>query len=150
MVLLFCEKMIVRMNDILSQKKIILFDGVCNLCNFFVRLVLKNDKKDTFLYSSLSSDFSKKIIEELKIDTSKIDSIILYEKGVSYDVKSSAALKIMNDFGGLWYFTQIGYFLPKIVRDKIYDFVAKNRYKWFGKKDRCMIPSPQVTSKFLD
>ena len=138
------------MNDNLSQKKIILFDGVCNLCNFFVRLVLKNDKKDTFLYSSLSSDFSKKIIEELKIDTSKIDSIILYEKGVSYDVKSSAALKIMNDFGGLWYFTQIGYFLPKIVRDKIYDFVAKNRYKWFGKKDRCMIPSSQVTSKFLD
>ncbi|TXD52584.1 MULTISPECIES: thiol-disulfide oxidoreductase DCC family protein [unclassified Polaribacter] len=133
-----------------SNKKVILFDGVCNLCNTAVLEVIKNDKKDSFLFAALQSVSGKEITDHLKIDTSKIDSIILYEPGVAYDLKSTAALKIMNDFGGLWYITQIGLLFPESFRDYIYDFIAKNRYKWFGKKESCMLPTAELKDKFLE
>ena len=80
----------------------------------------------------------------------KIDAIILYEPGVSYDVKSTAALKIMNDFGQFWQLTKLFWVFPKGLRNQVYDFIAKNRYKWFGKKEACMIPTNDLKSKFLD
>ncbi|WP_159947493.1 thiol-disulfide oxidoreductase DCC family protein [Polaribacter septentrionalilitoris] len=138
------------MNEIPKNKKIILFDGVCNLCNDSVLKVIKNDTKNTFLFTALQSDSGQKIINHLKIDISKIDSIILYEPGVSYEIKSTAALKIMNDFGGFWKITQIFWVLPETFRNVIYDFIAKNRYKWFGKKESCMIPTPELKAKFLE
>lgn len=138
------------MNEIPKNKKIILFDGVCNLCNDSVLKVIKNDKKNSFLFTALQSDSGQKIINHLKIDISKIDSIILYEPGVSYEIKSTAALKIMNDFGGFWKITQIFWVLPETFRNVIYDFIAKNRYKWFGKKESCMIPTPELKAKFLE
>lgn len=137
------------MLEIPQHKKIILFDGVCNLCNSFVNRIIKNDNKDVFVFASLDSDIGKKITNYLQIDTTKIESIILYEPNISYEIKSTAALKIMKEFGGFWWFTQIGYLLPQTVRDAIYDIVAKNRYKWFGKKDSCMIPTPELKAKFL-
>lgn len=103
-----------------------------------------------FVFASLDSSVGEKITNQLNINTNKIDSIILYEPGVSYDFKSTAALKIMKEFGGFYWFTQIGYVLPETVRDGIYDIIAKNRYKWFGKKDSCMIPTPELKAKFLD
>ena len=138
------------MIDFPTNKKIILFDGVCNLCNNAVLNVIKNDRKNTFLFSALQSDSGKKITAYLKIDISKVDSIILYEPSISYDLKSTAALKIMNNFGGLWKLTQIGWLFPEFFRDFVYDFIAKNRYKWFGKKEECMIPTPNLKAKFLD
>ena len=138
------------MIDLPKDKKIILFDGVCNLCNDAVLKVIKNDKNNTFLFTALQSESGKKIIKHLGIDVSKIDSIILYEPGVSYDIKSSAALKIMNHFGGLWALTQIFWIFPEGFRNIIYDYIAKNRYKWFGKKESCMIPTPKLKAKFLD
>jgi predicted DCC family thiol-disulfide oxidoreductase YuxK len=138
------------MVDIPDNKKIILFDGICNLCNDAVLKVIKYDKKNVFLFAALQSEAGKKITDYLKIDTSKIDSIILYEPGVSYELKSTAALKVMRDFGGLWYATQVGLLFPESFRDFIYDYIAKNRYKWFGKKESCMIPTKELKAKFLD
>ncbi|PWG05064.1 thiol-disulfide oxidoreductase DCC family protein [Polaribacter aquimarinus] len=138
------------MTELPENKKIILFDGVCNLCNNSVLKVIKNDRKNTFLFTALQSDSGQKIINHLKINTSKIDSIILYEPGVSYDIKSTAALKVMNDFGGFWQLTQVFWIFPEGFRNLVYDFIAKNRYKWFGKKESCMLPTPELKAKFLD
>ena len=138
------------MMDIPKNKKIILFDGICNLCNDVVLKVIKYDKKNIFLFSSLQSKIGKEITDHLGIDISKIDSIILYEPGVSYDIKSTAALKIMQDFKGIWSLSYILFLLPEGFRNLIYDYIAKNRYKWFGKKEKCMIPSSELKEKFLD
>ncbi len=137
------------MIDLPKNKKIILFDGVCNLCNDAVLKVIKHDHKNVFVFASLQSETGKKIIKYLNIDVSKIDSIVLFEPNVSYEIKSSAALKIMNDFGGFWNLTQLGWVFPISFRDFIYDYIAKNRYKWFGKKESCMIPTTELQSKFL-
>ncbi|PQB07015.1 thiol-disulfide oxidoreductase [Polaribacter filamentus] len=138
------------MVDIPKNKKIILFDGICNLCNDAVLKVIKYDKKDHFIFVALQSKSGQDIITYLKIDVSKIDSIILYEPGVAYDIKSTAALKIMKDFGGFWVLTQVFEILPTPIRDYFYDYIAKNRYKWFGKKESCMIPTPELKAKFLN
>ena len=138
------------MFDIPEGKKLILFDGVCNLCNDSVLKVIKYDQKNQFLFASLQSDIGQKIIKHLKIDTSKTDSIILYNPSISYDVKSSAALKIMNTFGRFWKLTQIFWIFPAFIRNIFYDFIAKNRYKWFGEKESCMLPTPELKAKFLN
>ena len=138
------------MIDLPKNKKIILFDGICNLCNSAVTIVIKQDKKNTFLFAAIQSKKGKEIIDYLEIDIVKIDAIILYEPGVSYDLKSTAALKIMNDFGQFWQLTKLFWVFPKGLRNQVYDFIAKNRYKWFGKKEACMIPTNDLKSKFLD
>jgi predicted DCC family thiol-disulfide oxidoreductase YuxK len=137
------------MVDYPSNKKIILFDGVCNLCNDSVLKVIKNDTNNNFIFASLQSTSGQEIIKHLKINTNKIDSIILYESGVSYDLKSTAALKIMNHFSGLWKLTYLFWIFPEPFRNFIYDYIARNRYKWFGKKESCMIPTPELKTKFL-
>lgn len=138
------------MTNIPKNKKVILFDGVCNLCNSAVTTAIKYDKNNAFLFASLQSKTGKSIIEYLKIDVTKIDSIILYEPNVAYDIKSTAALKIMNTFGGFWNLTKLFWIFPEGFRDLVYDFIAKNRYKWFGKKESCMIPTKELKAKFLN
>ena len=130
-------------------KKIILFDGVCNLCNSSVQFVIKRDKKDLFRYAALQSAIGEKLVAERNIDTSQVDSIVLIEPGVAYYTKSDAALEIAQDLGGLWKLMGIFTWIPTSIRNAIYDFVARNRYKWFGKKDACMIPTPELKAKFL-
>ncbi|MGB0879061.1 MAG: thiol-disulfide oxidoreductase DCC family protein [Polaribacter sp.] len=137
------------MIDIPKNKKLILFDGVCNLCTNSVLKVIKYDRKNIFLFTAIQSEIGQKIITHLKIDISKVDSIILYEPTVSYDIKSSAAIKVMNSFGGLWQMTRIFWIFPEVFRNVVYDFIAKNRYRWFGKKETCMIPTPELKDKFL-
>lgn len=133
-----------------ENKKIILFDGVCNLCNQTVLRIIKLDEKDTFRFTSLQSETGKEIIDYLKIDTTKVDSIILFEPNQAYYLKSTAALKIFGNFGGIWEVSKFLLFFPSFIRDFVYDIIAKNRYKWFGKKNQCMIPTPELLSKFLD
>lgn len=137
------------MIDIPKDKKVILTDGVCNLCNNVILKIIKYDKKNTFLIANLQSEVGKEITDYLRIDTKKIDAIILYEPGISYEIKSSAALKIMEDFGGIWTLTKILWVFPVGLRDAIYDIIARNRYKWFGKKESCMLPTPEIQAKFL-
>ena len=138
------------MIDLPINKKIIIFDGVCNLCNNTVLKVIKYDKKNIFLFTALQSDKGKEIINHLGIDLSKVDSIILYEPGISYDIKSTAALKIMQEFKGFWVLSRLFLMTPGYVRNVIYDFIAKKRYKWFGKRENCIIPTPELNAKFLN
>ncbi len=130
-------------------KKLILFDGVCNLCNGAIQFIIKRDRTDTFRYAALQSKIGEQLIAERGIDTSKVDSIILIEPGVAYFTKSDAALRIGQNFGGLWKALVIFTWIPRPIRDGIYDFIAKNRYRWFGRKDHCMIPTPELQAKFL-
>lgn len=131
-------------------KKIILFDGVCNLCNSSVNKLIRWDKKNIFLFASLQSDFGTKLIDELKLNTQEVDSIIYYQPGVTYEIKSNAILRIADDLGGFWKLCKIFYIIPVRLRNVFYDWVAKNRYKWYGKKKSCMIPTPELKARFLD
>ncbi|MDE3740554.1 thiol-disulfide oxidoreductase DCC family protein [Maribacter polysaccharolyticus] len=132
------------------NKKIILFDGVCNLCNRTVQFVIRHDKKDEFRFATLQGDMGKQLVKERHIDTDTVDSIILIEPGVAYYTKSTAALKIGASFGGAWKLLNVLELIPSSISDIVYDFVASNRYKWYGKKDACMIPTPELKTKFLD
>lgn len=134
----------------LIDKKIILFDGVCNLCNGAIQFIIKHDKNDMFRYAPLQSEIGEQLITERASDTSKVDSIVLIEPGVAYFTKSDAALRIAQGFGGLWKAMVIFTWIPRGLRDAIYDLIAKNRYKWFGRKDACMIPTADLQAKFLE
>jgi predicted DCC family thiol-disulfide oxidoreductase YuxK len=130
-------------------KKIIIFDGVCNLCNSSINYIIDNDKNDIFRFVSLQSDLGIALQNYLGIEIDNIDSIILYNPNEAYYLRSTAALKIMKEFSGLWKLSAIAFLLPRIFRDKIYDFIASNRYKWFGKEDNCRLITPELKSKFL-
>lgn len=136
--------------DIPKNKKIVLFDGVCNLCNDSVIKIIKNDRKDVFRFASLQSELGEKLVGYLGIDTAKTDSIILYEPNKAYYVRSEAALRILREFRGLWQLLQVFTILPTKFNDFFYNVIAKNRYQWFGKKESCMIPTPSLKSKFLN
>lgn len=138
------------MNELPKNKKIVLFDGVCNLCNDAVLRIIKNDKKDVFRFASLQSDIGKKLVEERGLDPEELDSIILIEPGVAYYRKSTAALEISRDLSGGFSLLKNFLFIPENLRDGIYDLIATNRYKWFGEKEQCMIPTPELKAKFLD
>ncbi|MCF2873892.1 MULTISPECIES: thiol-disulfide oxidoreductase DCC family protein [unclassified Tenacibaculum] len=138
------------MIDLPNNKKIILFDGICNFCNNAVLKTINYDKKNQFVFASLQSEIGKKITNHLGIDTSKIDSIILYEPNSAYYIKSTAALKIMAEFGGFWKIANFLMVFPEDFRNLVYDYIAKNRYKWFGKKEECMIPTKEIREKFLE
>jgi predicted DCC family thiol-disulfide oxidoreductase YuxK len=135
--------------DLPKDKKIILFDGVCNLCHSSVQYVIKHDKKDVFRFVPLQSELGIKIINHLGIDTKNTDSIILYEPGKAYYYKSEAALTIVKDFGGIYTWSSILSIIPKFISNAVYDYVAQNRYKWYGKQESCMIPKPELKAKFL-
>ena len=138
-----------EISELPKDKKIILFDGVCNLCNSAVQFIIKNDKKDVFRFVPLQSNLGLSIIKHININTSKVDSIILYESGIAYYYKAQAALKIAKYIGGLYNLLRIFSILPNGISNAVYDYVAKNRYKWFGKKESCMIPTLELQSKFL-
>lgn len=137
------------MLDIPRDKKIVLFDGVCNLCDTAVNKIITADKNDQFRFVSLDSDKGKEILNYIGIDRAKIDSIVLYEPGIAYYIKSKAAFQIASTLGGMYSLIGIFSFLPKGLADPLYDYIAKNRYKWYGKKESCMIPSEDIKQKFL-
>ena len=138
-----------EIQDLQKDKKIILFDGVCNLCNSSVQYVIKHDKKDIFRFVSLQSELGQKIVKHIGINPIHIDSIVLYEPGISYYYKSTAALEIAKGLSGVFTLAAFFVILPTGVRDFFYDYVAKNRYKWYGKKESCMIPTSELKAKFL-
>lgn len=123
---------------------ILYFDGVCNLCNSVVQFIIRHDRKGVFRFASLQSEAGKKVRTE-----GGLSSVILFYKG-KYYTKSGAVLQVARLLGGWMLLLVPGYVLPKFVRDAIYDAVAKRRYKWFGRKDECMIPTPELKARFLD
>ncbi len=138
------------MLDLPKNKKIILFDGVCNLCDSLLQFVIRYDKKDVFRFVALQSNLGQEIVNHIGIQNKNIDSVILYVPGVAYYYKSSAALEIARELGGFFHLGTIFKIIPTVLRNHIYDYVAKNRYSWYGKKASCMIPTPELKSKFLE
>jgi len=127
---------------------IILFDGVCNLCNGAVNFVIKRDPGNVFKFTPLQEKQGVLLLKKHAIDAQKLDSIVLVENKKVY-TKSSAALRIARKLSGLWPLFFVLLIIPSFIRDGVYDFIAKNRYKWFGKKERCIIPTPGLKEKFL-
>jgi len=131
------------------QHSIILFDGVCNLCKGAVQFVIKRDNKNQFLFASLQSEEGKQILESHNFRLKKINSFLLVENGSVYE-RSTAALKVIKKLTGFWPVLYIFIIVPKFIRDSVYNWIAKNRYQWFGRKDECMVPTPELKAKFLN
>lgn len=132
----------------IDEKQIILFDGVCNFCNFWVNFVIKRDKKDLFRFAALQSEKAKEFSDKFNFDTSSMNTFVLIDGDHLY-TKSTAALKICKQLTGPIKIFYPFISLPKFFRDFIYDLVAKNRYKFFGKRDSCRIPTAEEKLKFL-
>lgn len=127
---------------------IILFDGVCNFCNGSVNFIIENDSQDYFKFSPLQSDIAQELLEKHNIDISKTDSVVLIENDKAY-THSTAALKIAKRLNGVYPLLYGFVIIPKFIRDFLYKTFAKYRYKLFGKKDICMMPTPEIREKFL-
>lgn len=132
-----------------KSKIIVLFDGVCNLCNGAVRFIVERDPKAKFVFASLQSDFGIQQLTHFGLDTRVADSIVVIENALSFQ-KSEAALKIVAHLSGIWPWLRILRYLPVVVRDLLYDFVARHRYSVFGRSDRCMIPGPSLKARFVE
>ena len=130
-------------------KQLVIFDGVCNLCNTSVQYIIRHDKKDIFRFTALQSETGQDLVQKFNIDTAKIDSIILYSeiKGICY--KSTAVLKIASHLGFPRNILKIFLIIPPFIRNCFYDLVAKNRYKWYGKRETCMMPTSELEKKFI-
>ena len=131
-----------------SGHAIVLFDGVCNLCNSSVNLILERDRNDYFRFGALQSDAGERLIEEFGIDRAETDSVILIEEG-DVHVYSTAALRIARSLSGAWPLAYAFIVVPRFLRDAVYKIVARNRYKWFGKQDLCRVPTPEEAAKFI-
>src|SRR5438128_8000077 len=132
----------------MSEGPIILFDGVCNLCNHAVQFVLARDPKEQFRFASLQSTAGMDLLKKFGAEARNLDSMVLIAEGAAY-TKSDAALRIAAQLSGLWPVFRILLLVPRPIRNWAYDVVAKNRYQWFGKRSACMAPSPELRGRFL-
>jgi predicted DCC family thiol-disulfide oxidoreductase YuxK len=135
------------MNE-LKDKGIVLFDGVCNFCNSSVNFIIRKDTQDHFRFLPLQSEKGKSIVSRFKLDPENLQTVILLENGKIY-TRSTAALRIVKRLHGGWKLMYGFVIVPPVVRDFFYDLIAKNRYKWWGKRESCMVPTPGVKKKFL-
>ncbi|MCU4802245.1 thiol-disulfide oxidoreductase DCC family protein [Halobacteria archaeon HArc-gm2] len=132
-----------------DQHPILLFDGVCNLCNSIVQFVVERDAEGTFRFASLQSPVGQALLEEHDLPTDDFDTFVLIEGGEAY-TKSEGGLRAARHFDGLYPLLRHFLVLPRPIRDAVYNLVANNRYDWFGRKDACMLPSGDVGERFLD
>lgn len=130
------------------QNPVVLFDGVCNLCNASVQFLIRRDKHEQLRFASLQSEFGQEILRKFNLPEKDFNSFIFLENEKIY-LRSAAALRIATYLGGFWRVFQVFWLVPSFIRDAIYNFIAKNRYKWFGKKNECMLPSPELRERFL-
>ncbi len=131
-----------------EQHAIVLFDGVCNFCNDRINFIIRHDKKDYFRFAALQSDVGNKILAEHKISLANPDTFILIENQKYFD-RTFAALRIAKHLNGFWPLLFVFIIVPPFIRDVAYKIIAKNRYRWWGKKESCMIPNAEVRAKFL-
>ena len=133
----------------MKDKPVILFDGVCNYCNAMVNFFIRRDKKKVFRFATLQSAFGQKILQEHNLPTDVFESFLLLDNGKLYS-KSTAGLRLYNKLPWYWKWTQLFWVVPKFFRDWIYGIIAKNRYKWFGKRDTCMVPTAELRERFIE
>ncbi len=132
-----------------DKDAIIFFDGVCNLCNGAINFIIDRDRKGTFKFAPLQSEFAKKRLQQSKIDPLKLDTIVLLEPRGNVSVKSTAALRIARNLSGAWPLLYGFVIIPKFIRDAVYNLIANNRYKWFGRTDQCRVPTPELLNRFI-
>ena len=132
-----------------SPPAIILFDGVCNLCNSFVQFVIRHDVASRFRFTSLQSAAGQRLLAQHGATVAATpETVVLVERGRVY-THSTAVLHILSGLGGAWRLLYIGMVLPRPVRDALYRFVARHRYQWFGQQEACMLPTPELAQRFL-
>lgn len=136
------------MSRIQDSYDIVLFDGVCNLCNFSVDLIIRNDTKGRLKVGALQDAKTKELLKEYDINSEYLDSIILI-RGDRVFYKSRAALEVTKQLKGLWPLLYGFIIVPNFVRDPVYDWIARNRYRWYGKRDTCRLPTPEERARFL-
>lgn len=127
---------------------IILFDGVCNFCNGWVNFVIRHDSRGYFKFAPLQSETAIGLLKKNGIDPAETDSVVLIEDEKAY-LFSDAALRIAKGLGGIYSFVFALIIIPRFIRDAVYKFIAKNRYNWFGRSEQCMLPTPEIRSKFI-
>ena len=140
--------MIFAQKEGMNSEKIILFDGVCNLCNSTIQKVIENDAKNQFKFASLQSEFGQNFLEKNNLSQRDFNTMILVD-GTSFYTQSDAALRIGKELKGIYQFSGLLFIFPKFIRNSVYNFVSKNRYKWFGKRESCWLPTPELQQKFL-
>jgi predicted DCC family thiol-disulfide oxidoreductase YuxK len=128
---------------------VIFFDGVCNLCNRVVQFVIKKDKKKVFRFASLQGKAGQEVLRRFNLSPDDLNSFIVLEGDRIY-LRSAAALRVVKSLRGGWKLLYAGIILPRFIRDALYNWIARNRYKWYGKRNECMIPSPELKERFLD
>jgi predicted DCC family thiol-disulfide oxidoreductase YuxK len=128
---------------------IILFDGVCNLCNSAVNFVIKRDKKFILKFATLQSNLAKDLLATHHLPANELESFVFIENN-KIDTRSTAALKVCKHLSGLWPLMYGFIIVPKFIRDGIYNWISKNRYQWFGIRDECMMPTPDLRARFLN
>jgi predicted DCC family thiol-disulfide oxidoreductase YuxK len=132
----------------MENQPIILFDGVCNLCNGSVQWLILRDSKAILRFASLQSDFGQSILKKNNFNMTDFNSFILLEGGKIW-TKSDAALRVVGHLGGVWALLSVFRWIPLFIRNFFYDLIAKNRYRWFGKKESCWLPTPDLRARFL-
>ncbi len=131
-----------------QEHPVILFDGVCNFCNAGVNFILRQDRFKVFRFAALQSGAGKKILAKFQLPEKDFDSFLLLENNKLYKY-STAGLRIYGKLPWYWKWTQVFWLVPAFLRDPVYHLIARNRYKWFGKKDQCMVPSADIRDRFL-
>jgi predicted DCC family thiol-disulfide oxidoreductase YuxK len=133
----------------MTQQPIILFDGVCNFCNSLVSFIIKRNKKTDIHFAALQSEAGQKLLQQYNLPLNDMQTIVFIENENAY-TQSTAALKVCRHLRGLWPLCYGFIIVPKFIRDGIYNWVAKNRYKWSGVRQECMIPTPEIKARFLN
>lgn len=131
-----------------DQNPVLLFDGVCNLCDGFVQWLIKRDKQRIFRYAAIQSEAGQDLFRRFGLPTDEINTVVMVE-GEQFYTHADVALRIAQLLGGAWRLTGIFYLVPRSIRNTIYNWIARNRYRWFGKKESCMIPTPELQGLFL-
>lgn len=133
----------------MKTQPVIFFDGVCNLCNASVQFVIEHDQRNYFKFSALQGEYAAEILPQFKVNPGSLNSTLLLEEGKLY-TKSSSALRVAKKLNGIWPLLYGFIIIPKFIRDWVYDIIAKNRYKWWGKQESCWIPTPELKDKFYN
>lgn len=132
----------------MSDHPVILFDGVCNFCNGVVNFTIRQDKKGVFRFAALQSPAGQQLLKQYGLPTHAFDSFILIDKGKAYK-SSTAGLKLYSGLPWYWRWTQVFWVVPRFLRDAVYNTIARNRYKWFGRQEQCMVPTQELRNRFL-
>lgn len=132
----------------MNSKPIILFDGVCNLCNGAVQFTIQHDPNEKFLFASLQSETGQQILKQFGLPFTDFNSFLLVQDEKIFS-KSTGALKVARQLKGAWKLLYIFIIVPRFIRDFVYRWIAKNRYKWFGQQQQCTVPTPQLQARFL-